>query len=101
LLKPDPNGLIVDAGPHGHAVASLRVHALRQGAQICELLRLLQIKRGWSREHIRLLVGRELGLSAEFSQTFADQAAALSFATANSGSFLGFQRGLLALLDED
>ena len=101
LRKPDPNGLIIDAGPHGHAVASLRVHALRQGAQICELLRLLQIKRGWSREHIRLLVGRELGLSAEFSQTFADQAAALSFATANSGSFLRFQRGLLALLDED
>jgi hypothetical protein len=101
LQKPDPNGLIVDAGEHGHAVASLRVHALRQGAEICELLRLVQIQRGWSREHIRLLVGRELGLDAEFSQTFSDEAAALSFASADATAMLRFKRGILALLDSD
>jgi hypothetical protein len=100
LEKPDPNGLIVDAGKHGHAVASLRVHALRQGAEICELLRLLQIQRGWSREHIRLLVGRELGLATEFSQGFADEAAAVSFQSVDADSMLRFKQGILALLDE-
>jgi hypothetical protein len=99
LRKPDPNGLIVDAGKHGHAVASLRVHALREGAQVCELLRLLQIRRGWSRDHVRLLVVRELGLAAEFAQQFNDEAAALSFAGADASGFLRFRRGLLALLD--
>jgi hypothetical protein len=101
LRKPDPNGLIVDAGEHGHAVASLRVHALREGAQICELLRLLQIQRGWSRDHIRLLVGRELGLASEFSQRFSDEAAALSYANVDAAAFLRFRRGLLALLDAE
>lgn len=98
LQKPDTNGLIVNAGPHGHAVASLRVHALRQGAQIAELLRLLQLQRGWSRAHIRLLVERELGLAGTFSQAFSDEAAAITFSGVDGERLLRFEQGLLAAL---
>ena len=52
----------IDAGSHGKAIASLRLHALRRGAQDAELLRLLELEKGWSRERIGLLVSQTLGL---------------------------------------
>ncbi|MCX7806833.1 MAG: hypothetical protein N3A38_16850, partial [Planctomycetota bacterium] len=52
MRKLNQEALIVDGGPAlGQAIASFRVHALRRGAQDCELLRLLQLRRGWSRGH--------------------------------------------------
>jgi len=37
MTTPDTNGLIINAGASGHAIASFRVHALRRGAQDCVL----------------------------------------------------------------
>ena len=42
-----------------------RVHALRRGAQDTELLRLLQLKNGWSREHVGLLAAQRVPLTAQ------------------------------------
>jgi hypothetical protein len=109
LFKANTNGLMVDtlgrggkpiAGKpdFGPAVASFRVHALRRGAQDCELLRLLQLKNGWSREHIGMLVSRKAPLSGRFKQRFADQAAAVTFGNFTSQGFCELKEGVLKLL---
>ena len=93
------NALIINAGKKfGHAVASFRVHALRRGAQDCELLRLLQLKKGWSREHMGLLVAQKVPLTSMFKQSFTDEAAALTFGTVTSQGFCEMKEGILQLL---
>ncbi len=92
------NSLIINAGKYGHAVASFRVHALRRGAQDCELLRLLQLKNGWSREHVGLLVSQKVPMAARFSQQFEDEAAAVAFGTLTSEGMCELKEGVLELL---
>lgn len=98
LTKPNVNGLIINAGAHGHAVASFRVHALRRGAQDCELLRLLQIKKGWSRGHIGVLVSQRVPLTSTFKQAKADDAAPVTFEGLSSQGFCELKEGVLQLL---
>jgi hypothetical protein len=104
LNDPDPKGsgnaLIVDAGKQGQAVASFRVHALRRGAQDCELLRLLQLKKGWSRAHLGALVAQKVPLGGIFEQRFTDEAAALKFGSLTSAGFCELKEGVLKLLEE-
>ncbi|MHC4717671.1 MAG: hypothetical protein ACYS5V_11925, partial [Planctomycetota bacterium] len=95
------NALIIDAGKYGHAVASFRVHALRRGAQDCELLRLLQLKKGWSREHTGVLVSRKVPLTAAFTQRFTDEAAAVTFDTLTAQGFCEMKEGVLQLLTSE
>jgi len=92
------NALIIDAGKYGHAIASFRVHALRRGAQDCELLRLLQLKNGWSREHTGVLVSQKVPLTSTFKQKFTDEAAAVTFGTLTSRGFCEMKEGVLQLL---
>jgi hypothetical protein len=103
LTNPDPEGngnaLITDAGePYGHAVASLRLHGLRRGAQDCELLRLLQLRKGWSRQHIGLLISQKVPLSSEYKQRHTDEAAAASFGQFSSQGFIEMKEGILIML---
>ena len=98
LRKADPTALIIDAGPYGVAVASLRVHALRRGAQDCELLRLLQLKNGWSRGHIGVLVSQRIPLTGAFDQKFRDDAASVTFGSLTSQGFCELKEGVLQLL---
>ena len=100
LRQADTNGLIIDAGAHGHAVASLRVHALREGAELCEMLRLLQLANDWNRETCRLLLAQRVDLDARFEQKQADEAAAVTFAGLDTTSFLELKWGILTLLDQ-
>lgn len=104
LNNPDPkgggNGLIVNAGPHGDAIASFRVHGFRRGAQDCELLRLLMLKNNWSRAHMGLLVSQKIPLSAEYKQAFVDEAAAVTFDKMTAQSFCEMKEGVLRLLTE-
>lgn len=105
LDNPDPKGvgnrLIVNAGKkHGHAVASFRVHALRRGAQDCELLRLLMLKRGWSRQHIGELVAQKIRLATIYNQGFVDEAAAHKFGKLTARDFHALREGVLKLLDQ-
>ncbi len=104
LVNPDPpghgNALIVDAGsPYGHAIGSFRLHALRRGAQDCELLRLLQLKHGWSRQHVGLLVSQKVPLDSEYRQRHTDEAAAAAFSQLSSQGFVELKEGVLSLLE--
>ena len=100
LTNPSKTSLIIDAGKYGNAVASFRVHAMRRGAQDCELLRLLQLKNGWSREHIGLLVSQKVPLTSMFSQAYEDEAASISFGTLTSKGFIEMKEGVLQLLTQ-
>ena len=105
LTNPDPDGngnaVITDAGEkYGSAVGSLRLHGLRRGAQDCELLRLLQLKKGWSRQHIGLLVSQKVPLTSEYKQRFNDEAAAASFGQLSSHGFIEMKEGVLKMLGE-
>jgi hypothetical protein len=104
LNRPDNDngyGLIIDAGQFGNAVASLRLHAMRRGAQDCELLRLLQLKMGWDREQIGALVSKKVPvLNSVFKQTFQDEAASASYRNLTSAGFLELKEGVLQLLDQ-
>jgi len=94
------NALIVDARKHFgiNSVASFRIHAFRQAAQICELLRLLELKNGWGRTHSAQLVTQALSLKSEFKQAFTDDAAAVTFKGLNGDSFVKLKEGILKLL---
>ncbi len=96
------NALIVDGRKRFgiNAIASFRVHAFRDGAQLCELLRLLEIKKGWSRAHSGAFVSQLIPLGAEFKQGFADDAAGLKFGNLNAESFVQLKEAILKMLDE-
>jgi hypothetical protein len=93
------NALIVDGQRFGvNAVASYRVHAFRVGAQLVELLRLLEKKNGWGRAHIGALVSQVIPMSTEFKQSFQDDAAAVKFKGLNGNQFTQLKEGVLKLL---
>lgn len=96
------NMLIVDGSKRFgvDAIASLRLQAFRSGAQIAELLRLLEAKRNWARTHSLALVSQLVPLGAEFKQAFADDAAALKFDDLNGDQFVRVKEGVLKLLEE-
>ncbi|MBI3828049.1 MAG: hypothetical protein HY291_00940 [Planctomycetes bacterium] len=95
----DGNMLVVDGKRFGlNAVASLRLAAFRNGAQICELMRLLEQKNGWSRAHSAALVSQIVPLTSEFKQAFADDAAAVKFEDMTGDEFVRLKEGLLKLL---
>lgn len=96
------NALIVDGRKRFQlgAVASYRVHAFRSGAQLCELLRLLEIKNGWTRAHSAVLVQQKIPLGTEFKQSFADDAAAVTFKGLNADRFVELKEAILKLLEK-
>jgi len=101
LTEPNPLGLLVPGKRFGTtALASLRVFALRRGAQDCELLRLLLAQRNWQRYHARLLVGQKIKLANYFRQRFEDEAAPLTYDKLAGRAFVEMKEGLLQLLAE-
>jgi hypothetical protein len=90
------NALIVTGTSFGPAVASLRVHGLRRGAQDCELLRLLQIRKGWSREQIQTFVQQRVPVGGGHEVT--DAAAAMQFSALSAANFLALKEGVLQML---
>ena len=100
LREASQTALLVPGDLAGHAgpVASLRVFALRRGAQDVELLRLLAAKRGWRPEQIGALVAPRVPLQVEFTQKFSDEAAALGFDELSAQGFAELKAGVLQLL---
>jgi hypothetical protein len=102
LVEPNQDGLIVPGDRAGYIgpVASLRVFALRRGAQDVELLRMLAEERGYSREQIGALVAQRVPLGARLTQTSADDAAALEFSELSAQDLVALKEGVLLLLSE-
>jgi len=100
LREASQTALLVPGDLAGYAgpVASLRVFALRRGAQDVELLRLLAAKRGWRPEQIGALVAPRVPLQVEFTQKFSDEAAALGFDELSAQGFAELKAGVLQLL---
>ena len=103
LTNPDPDGygnaLIVDGGPYGNAIASFRVHALRRGAQDAELLRLLALKKSWSRQQAGFFASQRVPLIAQYKQKFNDEAAGHAYGALSSQGFIELEEGMLELLE--
>ena len=99
LVEPNTLGLLVPGDRFGlSAVASLRVAALRRGAQDCELMQLLLDKHGWTRRHADLLINQKIPLKVLFSQRFADEAAPLTYGRLVNRDFVEFKEALLQML---
>jgi hypothetical protein len=100
LREASQTALLVpgDLGGYPGPVASLRLLALRRGAQDVELLRLLAAKRGWTPEQLGALIAQRVPLQVEFTQQFADQAAALGFGELSAQGFVELKTGVLQLL---
>ena len=96
------NALIVDGRKRFgvNAIASYRVHAFRAGAQLVELLRLLEQKNHWGRSHSDALVSQLIQLRTEFHQSSQDQAAAVTFKNLNGDQFVRLKEGILKLLEK-
>ena len=102
LKQPDQIALIVPGELAGYAgpVASLRVFALRRGAQDVELLRLLALREGYLPDQIGSLVAQKVPLTSQFEQQFADEAAALTFGKLSAQGFAELKEGVLILLSQ-
>jgi hypothetical protein len=96
------NALIVDGRKRFgvNAIASYRVHAFRVGAQLVELLRLLELKNHWGRSHSDALVSQLIQLRTEFHQSSTDEAAAVTFKNLNGDQFVHLKEGILKLLEK-
>jgi len=102
LRQPMQHALLIDGGSYGHAVASYRLHGFRYGAQICELLRLVQLKTGWSREQLGLLVAQAVPLQFHPDESIDWQRRGPPFARPTGAwQFLQLKEGLLQLLTQD
>ena len=93
------NGLLVDGSRFGVArVASYRVFAMREGAQLVELMCQVAAKRGWTRGQMGLLASEKVRLGSQFSQAFADEASAVSYEGLSDNRFVELREGLLKML---
>ena len=64
------------------------------------LLRLLQLKKGWTRRQMGLLASQRIPLSAKFKQAKEDDASAVTFSSLGSRNFCELKEGILNLLSE-
>lgn len=96
LDKANQNGLIIDGKRFGqNAVCSLRVKALRRGAQDVELLRLLAKKKGWNREQIAAFIAQRIPVAGEFHQQFVDEAAEVQYEDLKAKDFVELKQAVL------
>jgi len=99
--KADGNGLVVVSDRFGEpATVSFRVKALRRGAQLVELLRLLADRRGWTRDQAGALVAQIVPLESTFRQQFLDEAASVEFGDMSASQLVALKRTVLRLLAE-
>ncbi len=100
LRRPEDTALIVPGTLAGYEgpVASLRVFALRRGAQDVEILRLLAQQKGYSRDQMAALVAQKVDLGSSFTQTFPEEAARVKFGETSAQAFVELKEGALVLL---
>ena len=100
LRKAEATALIAPGTLAGYdgPVASLRVFALRRGAQDVELLRLLAEKEGYFADQMSALIAQKVDLGSQFRQRYSDEAAGLSFGEVSAQAFAELKEGTLILL---
>jgi len=99
LERPDKQGLLLpNVLGHG-AVVSIRVKALRRGAQDCEYLLTLADRYGLNREQLRALVATTVAPQARLRQLHADDAAPLHFDRLDPAAFAALRDGVATLIE--
>jgi len=99
LDKPDKLGLIIPNVLGRGAVGSVRIMALRRGAQDCEYLLTLGEKYGLNREQLRALVVRKIAAKATLRQLSEDDAAPVTFERPDGDRFAELREGLAQLIE--
>jgi hypothetical protein len=101
--QPNVLGLLVSGKRFGMtAVPSMRVMALRHGAQQCELLKqVLDGHPGWNRWHALALIQQKVPLEAVSNLRNVDQVTAAAFQAMTAENFLELKEGLLQMLSKD
>ena len=99
LTKPETNGLLVDGSRFGiPCVASMRVLALRSGAQVVEILRKVAARRKLTRDQAGLLIAQKIPLGGNYRQRFGDEASAVTFGRLSGDNLAHLKEGLLLML---
>jgi hypothetical protein len=99
LRKPDKLGLIVPNAAGQGAIASVRVMALRRGAQDCEYLLTLGEALGLNREQLRALVAQKVAPRATLKQLHEDDAAPVTFDPLDPDAFAALREGVAKLIE--
>jgi hypothetical protein len=96
--RPDATAILYPGRRFGieGPVASLRLKAMRRGAQDCEYLNMLATARGLDRADLRTLVGPKLGLEAQTVQRYAEDAGTLRFDGLSADTFGRLRESLRA-----
>ena len=100
MAEATQTALIVEGGDYGPALASLRVHALREGAQLVELLRLLEQSRGWTRNQIAVLVHQLIPHTNSITRSQPPKSPMASANVLSSRDFLRLKLTILQLLED-
>jgi hypothetical protein len=100
--QPDVLGLLVSGKRFAMtAVPSMRVMALRHGAQQCELLKqVLDRNANWNRWHALALIQQKVPLEAVSNLRNVDQVTAAAFQAMTAENFLELKEGLLQMLSK-
>ena len=99
LRKPDANGLVVPNAAGHAAIGSVRIMALRRGAQDCEYLLTLGETYGLNREQLRALVAQRVAPKATLKQLHEDDAAPLTFDKLDPAAFAALREGVAKLIE--
>lgn len=100
LRAPDPHGLIVPNALGQGAIGSIRIMALRRGAQDCEYLLTLGERYGFNREQLRALVAQKIAPKATLKQLNEDDAAPVTFDALDPDKFTELREGLAKLIEK-
>ena len=99
LNKLDPYGLIIPNTAGHDAIGSVRIMALRRGAQDCEYLLTLGEKGGLTREQLRALVAAKVAPKGTLTQLHEDDAAPVTFEKLDPDKFAELREGLAKLIE--
>jgi len=100
LWNEDQQGLILLGVLGRPAIGSIRLKALRRGAQDCEYLITLAEKYRLNREQLRAMVAAKIPSKATYRQKFEDEAAAVTFSELDPAKFAELREGVAKLIEQ-
>ena len=100
LREENAQGLVLLKVLGHEAIGSIRLKALRRGAQDCEYLMALAEKYGLNREQLRAMVAAKIPSKATYKQRFEDEAAAVVFDQLDPEKFSELREGIAKLIVE-
>jgi len=100
LAEPDPHGLIVPNGLGHGCLGSIRIMALRRGAQLCEYLLELGERYDLNREQLRAVLAAKVSPEGTLQQLHEDHAAPVSFGKLDPAKFEELREGVARLIAE-